>query len=400
MSNMLRKSARKRKMSSRLEVPTTAPTSTTSRNTRRSQRTYESMADYMSSSNSANVQTATHDSMVQLSTNPSQTQVLATNFPIPVVTTVLPTQYQLPAQSTFSDVSTQQQQSTNIAAPSVTQGLMQTTPVNLGNNTLVVPSTYMYTPNPTVGVASELTVNVSSIIKEKIHKGEYIDLAVLLADNQSINDLDQSLVIQNGQLVMKTKQHTQKIYTIETWTNAFIVYISIYIEVHPGQIQHLLKYMSMIRLGASRTTGIGWKVYDEQFRLRKSVNPNISWSSVDQELWLIYLHNTKPSYTQFGVADQTSTVRPNTYKCYAFNYNGACHKMTCTFKHACTYCNGGHPVINCAIKPTQSQQVRKNFNDLNRFSRPRYDSNGSRFRNPRSFQQLNLSFRSPRVYRQ
>jgi hypothetical protein len=55
---------------------------------------------------------------------------------------------------------------------------------------------------------------------------------------------------------MQPKQNAPKINNIETWTNAFIVYTSIYCGIHVNQFRDLLKYMSMVRLGASRT--IGW----------------------------------------------------------------------------------------------------------------------------------------------
>ena len=46
----------------------------------------------------------------------------------------------------------------------------------------------------------------------------------------------------------------------------------------------------MVRLGASRCANLGWKMYDEQFRLRKTQDPACSWSLVDYELWLIYMN--------------------------------------------------------------------------------------------------------------
>lgn len=54
--------------------------------------------------------------------------------------------------------------------------------------------------------------------------------------------------------------------------------------------------MSMVRLGASRTMGLGWKSYDEQFRLRKTQNPS---SIIDKELWLLYKNNTKTQFNNY-----------------------------------------------------------------------------------------------------
>jgi hypothetical protein len=48
--------------------------------------------------------------------------------------------------------------------------------------------------------------------------------------------------------------------------------------------------MSMVRLGASRCANLNWKMYDEQYRLRKAQDPASSWSLVDYELRLIYMN--------------------------------------------------------------------------------------------------------------
>ena len=47
--------------------------------------------------------------------------------------------------------------------------------------------------------------------------------------------------------------------------------------------------MHIVRLGASRINGLGWKTYDEQFRLKMGIDPVKSWEIVDQELWLLYM---------------------------------------------------------------------------------------------------------------
>ena len=61
---------------------------------------------------------------------------------------------------------------------------------------------------------------------------------------------------------------------IEVWTNAFMIYASIFLEKHADQVQGIFKYMHTVRLAATRLSGQGWKIYDTQFRLRKAMN---SW---------------------------------------------------------------------------------------------------------------------------
>jgi hypothetical protein len=62
----------------------------------------------------------------------------------------------------------------------------------------------------------------------------------------------------------------------------------IYCSVHTDRFNELLKYMYTIRLGSKRMSGSGWIQYDEQYRLRKAMNPSSSWSIMDSELWLLY----------------------------------------------------------------------------------------------------------------
>ena len=52
--------------------------------------------------------------------------------------------------------------------------------------------------------------------------------------------------------------------------------------------------MRDIRLAASRSNG--WFKYDEQFRLRMSVDIHASWASINTEFWLLYISwSQKPS---------------------------------------------------------------------------------------------------------
>ena len=127
---------------------------------------------------------------------------------------------------------------------------------NTGNNSTYFPVQIgssldqMHTPHQMIGIASDITVNVSQNIKEKIKSGEYVDLASLLTNNKH-NDSKQKLIFQQGEIILQPDQNYKKLISIDTWTTAFIIFTSIYCSVHPEKFQELLKYMSMVRLGAS-----------------------------------------------------------------------------------------------------------------------------------------------------
>ena len=136
--------------------------------------------------------------------------------------------------------------------------------------------------------------------------------------------------------------------------NAFIVFISIFCSAHPSRFQELLKYLSNIRLGSQRFQGIGWKLYDEQYRLRKAYDPSSSWAIIDSDLWLLYMSKANTNDFQ---SQSSSTSRLNNLKCYTFNYQGQCYRLPCSFAHCCLFCNGGHPVILCRFKQKVVMQV-------------------------------------------
>ena len=102
-------------------------------------------------------------------------------------------------------------------------------------------------------------------------------------------EIQQLLVFEDGEIKIKNKPKDRKITSISEWTDSILIYAAIYLQKFPHQIQGLLKYISSIRLGASRSNTFGWRDYDIQFRLRRSKNSMTNWENIDAELWLIYM---------------------------------------------------------------------------------------------------------------
>ena len=88
-------------------------------------------------------------------------------------------------------------------------------PKNTGSNSSYFPVQIetsldqMHTPHQMVGIASDITVNVSQNIKEKIKRGEYVDLVSLLTNNQH-NDSKQKLIFQQEELILQPGQNFKK----------------------------------------------------------------------------------------------------------------------------------------------------------------------------------------------
>ena len=56
------------------------------------------------------------------------------------------------------------------------------------------------------------------------------------------------------------------------YTDAFIVFASIYVRAHPDVSISLFKYLNVIRLRASRVGSLAWRNYKIQFRMKKEYN--------------------------------------------------------------------------------------------------------------------------------
>ena len=110
-------------------------------------------------------------------------------------------------------------------------------------------------------VHSAVGIHISSAYKDKIMGGQYVDLGSLLPTQIDIN-IESNLSLNcTGELVIKQAKK-QVIDSIETWTDAFVIFMGIYLSAHPEKTQDLLKYMNTIRTGAKRQGGLGFLSYD------------------------------------------------------------------------------------------------------------------------------------------
>ena len=200
-------------------------------------------------------------------------------------------------------------------------------------------------------VQLDLGYQVPNKLKLKIVSGEYVDLGALLTKSVDVDDGTKHLTVKDGSIILDTNKATTKIVDINQWTNAFIIFASIYTNAHPSATSDIFKYMYNIRLGASRNKGLGWKHYDTQFRLRKEKNPTMSWSDINHELWMLYMYGS-------GTSEETKTKNLNINKCYDFNYKGLCARQNCPYLHRCLKCSFGHPIIKCRVSSAGSMNSR------------------------------------------
>ncbi len=266
---------------------------------------------------------------------------------------------------------------------SVTGGCtpMANVPLNnamMASNQATIMSGFLnHAPNQLQSVCEPLSISVSQSLRAKIVKGEYIDLALLLEQNQKINEpVDMKLVVdEKGSFVWKANKPDRKINSIHSWTSAFLVFSSVYLQAHPHRTQELLKYMHIVRT-ASRHSPSGWMAFDVQRRLRQAQYPDRSWAILDGELWAMYV--TAPAFRQFPftsgqqnqgfrafrgnatsvfdrLGGKTASKRQwwrgaaRQGMCFAFNRAAGCKNKNCQYKHKCVTCTQeGHGAFKCS----------------------------------------------------
>ena len=127
-----------------------------------------------------------------------------------------------------------------------------------GQNEFCLPSLDFQVEEPTrtTSTFDPISGHVPQKLREKIWEGQFIDLSLLLKTARDLEtDMTQGkLKIQDGKIII-SKNERSSYLTIERWTSAFLIYMSIYLEKYRTRAQELLKYMRDIRLAASRSNG-------------------------------------------------------------------------------------------------------------------------------------------------
>ncbi|CAC5412899.1 unnamed protein product [Mytilus coruscus] len=205
---------------------------------------------------------------------------------------------------------------------------------------------FMQTPTYSPSLDDDIPLHVSQNLRQKIQRGEYVDLAFLLHNSVIDND-QQKVTYEQGELVINPVLPQTK---IEILSDAFLIYMNLYCSVHPHKFQELVKYMTSVRKGARRHGGIGWKYYNEQYRLEKAKDPSGSWGKLDSEHWMWYMQSASV-HSEGQATNHASNNRAfytnqtaSTLRCYSFNFDGICNKHYCIYNHSCLRCGLHHPI--------------------------------------------------------
>lgn len=185
----------------------------------------------------------------------------------------------------------------------------------------------------------DIAAHVPLQLKQKIWANTFINIALLLKGNSELSELFSGGLLHvsdDGKIEAKPRQLKEKVATIDKWTDAFLIFTSIYIQRHPEKASELLKYMFVIRDAAMKYPILSWRTYDEQFRIRQALQVS-NWGKINPDLWMrIMASPFSPSQ---------SVMKVNT--CRDFN-KGFCSFLRCRYQHSCDLCGSNqHGMIRC-----------------------------------------------------
>ena len=239
----------------------------------------------------------------------------------------------------------------------------------------------LYTPLPTYNVVNRpLGANLSDSLKARIRRGEYINLQLLIIDDDVDDDMNEqqhqrltlevTAIGQQDALSLVKPTRTKGITTIHQWVTAFTVYAAVLTEHSPHQAPGLFKHIADITEMARRFGGMAWCRYDQAFRREMGAN-HLMFGQVNWDLRFRCLEQAshKPgNYSFRGNTTRTPYMRHRSSfpsvnrafqkgQCYQFEQFGTCPRPTCQFKHTCAKCSGKHVTNRCTMRAARPQPV-------------------------------------------
>ena len=205
-----------------------------------------------------------------------------------------------------------------------------------------------------------MTCHISQNLKNKIAKGEYVDLEQLVPKDKYGRFIDTreesrvELVSKEGHTYFKSMKESQ-INGLRKWEQAFRVYAAIYTENNPKRSVEIWQYMHVINVAASSFQWENVANYDLTFRQLMSYKPHRSWAKIYNQGWNLAMRDP---LSRNNTANQQNNSNHRASQgngrrdwrddcCWKYNRN-RCHKLECRYDHRCSYCGRwNHGFYNC-----------------------------------------------------
>ena len=205
-----------------------------------------------------------------------------------------------------------------------------------------------------------ISCHIDQSIRDKIEKGEFVELEKLLPRTSLESDDRMELVNREGQMFFVPATNKEnKIRNVRKWEQCFRVYAAIYSAANPHRSHEIWQYVYVINSAASCYVWEEVAQYDYMFRQLMARNPGRSWAVTYTQMWQMTLRHVVnkngQNYSGGSVMGQNNNNQsgngfPKKKKhCWKFN-KGKCTDPYCKYPHKCFYCDGRHGIHTCFKK--------------------------------------------------
>ncbi|XP_078542387.1 uncharacterized protein LOC144828153 [Lissotriton helveticus] len=193
---------------------------------------------------------------------------------------------------------------------------------------------------------SKLAAHVSQDMREKIWKGEFIDIYSLIRPKR--REVETKDKEGKGGSFRDRIPRVEK--SITNWQFGFNVFSTVMLEKKPELAIPLLCYANMILKAHTTFGGTAWIDYDRDFRWAKVADPDLEWDQTEIYVWLESINHKAPMKQPFRTSQGGAGEKKGT--CWAFNRKVCTWPPgACKFKHACAFCcHPSHPEFKCNKK--------------------------------------------------
>ncbi|KAJ1156491.1 hypothetical protein NDU88_009210 [Pleurodeles waltl] len=239
--------------------------------------------------------------------------------------------------------------SSSSAAPAPSAGLPSPPGVlNVLPSTSKVPDQVNPTKEGTTDLLlsrpGKLAAHVSAEVKEKIWKGEFVDIFSLIRAKRREVEVKEKETKSSFYGERKPKVEE----SITNWLFGFNVFMSVLLEKKPELGRSLIYYANKIMKAQHTYGGTAWLEYYRDFRWAKVEDPSIGWDQTEVNVWLECVNNKGSGTLLFR--PQLSGEKKGS--CWAFNRKMCTRPTgTCKFRHNCSFCgHPSHPESKCIKK--------------------------------------------------
>ncbi|XP_053558364.1 uncharacterized protein LOC128649240 [Bombina bombina] len=203
-----------------------------------------------------------------------------------------------------------------------------------------------------------LGIHLTADLREKIGRREFVEIFSLLPLEHVLEVKEDEKEKGKKEEEERKKRWRKLPKTFANWSRAFRILASVFCEKFPEQGASLFCYYEEIASAFGTYGGMAWWRYDEGFRQRMAVRPEMRWDDRDMGIWLEMMTPLRGarSFRSLGQSGSLPGASSGTGTairkglCFQFNEGQCKFGSSCKYKHECSVCGGIHSGAKCFRK--------------------------------------------------